>query len=97
LPEGKIKSPDIRFDSQKWDIKYIDNANIKTIRSYIEIIRRKKCNAIFYWEKGEKIQDLKMAMESEIGKLSKLGRINEMPNIYYIDKNKKLTLLWGKK
>jgi hypothetical protein len=98
LPEsGYQKSPDINFDTQTWDIKYIDNANIKTIRSYIEIIRRKECQGIFYWEKEEKIQDLKSAMESEIGKLSKLGRMSEMPDIYYMNKNKILTLLWGKK
>jgi hypothetical protein len=97
LPEGESKSPDIKFDNQTWDIKYIDNANIKTIRSYIEIIRRKKCQGVFYWKKEEKIQDLKSAMESEIGKLSKLGRISEMPDIYYMNKNKILTLVWKKK
>jgi hypothetical protein len=97
LPEGGSKGPDIKFDNQAWDIKYIDNANIKTIRSYIEIIRRKECRGVFYWEKEGKIQDLKNAMESEIGKLSKSGRINEMPDIYYMNKNKILTLLWGKK
>jgi hypothetical protein len=97
LPEGGSKSPDIKFDGRMWDIKYIDNANIKTIRSYIEIIRRKECQGVFFWKKEDKIQDLKSAMESEIGKLSKLGRINEMPNIYYMNKNKILALLWGKK
>jgi hypothetical protein len=97
LPEGKKKSPDISFDNQKWDVKYIDHANIKTVRSYIETIRRKDCRGIFYWKNEEKMQDLKNAMESEIGKLSKSGRINEMPNIYYMNENETLTLLWGKK
>jgi hypothetical protein len=27
LPENNYKSPDIKFDNQKWDIKYISTAN----------------------------------------------------------------------
>jgi len=33
----------------------------------------------------------------EIGKLEKLGRVNEMPNIYYMDKNGLLKLFWKNK
>ena len=97
LPEGEDKSPDIKFDGQKWDIKYIDNANEKTIRGYIEDVRRKKAdNGIFYWENTEKLEALRTAIESEVGKMIKLGRIDEMPNIYYIDKSNLMKVLWKK-
>ena len=78
-------------------IKFINNANIKTIRGYIEEIRRQGAdNGIFYWDETEKIEELREAMKSEIGKMLKLGRIDEMPNIYFIDKNNLLKLFWKK-
>jgi hypothetical protein len=96
LPEINKKSPDFDFDSQKWDVKYVNNANHETIRSYIEDIRYKKANGIFYWEENDKFFELNKAIEREIGKLNKAGRIDEMPDIYYMDVNGLLKLLWGK-
>ena len=98
LPEGKGKMPDLYFDSQTWEVKYINNANIKTIRGYIEHARRKKAeNVIFYWDIYDKSEDLINTVARESGRLKKLGRINEMPDIYYIDKTGlKLKLLWKK-
>ena len=97
LSEGIRKKSDLKFDEQTWEIKYIRNANIKTIRGYIEEIRKKKSdNGIFYWGNAEKLDFLRSAIASESGKMFKLGRINEMPNIYYIDKHCILKLLWKK-
>ena len=90
-------SADERFDGQTWEIKYINNANIKTIRGYIELTRRKGAdNSIFYWDGIEKIDLLRAAVQSETGKMHKLGRIDEIPDIYYMDKSGLLKLLWKK-
>ena len=82
MPEGETMSADVRFDGQTWEIKYINNANIKTIRGY--------------WDGIEKIDLLRAAVQSETGKMHKLGRIDEMPDIYYMDKSGLLKLLWKK-
>jgi hypothetical protein len=95
--EKGIVAPDLKFDCQTWDVKYINDANEKTIRSYIENVRRKGAeNGIFYWEKINRYEDLHAAFESEIGKMIKKGRIDEMPNIYYMDLKGILKLLWKK-
>jgi len=97
LPEGNKKEPDMKFDGQTWEVKYINNANIKTIRGYIEHARRKKAdNGIFYWDSTEKIDYLRTAVESEVGKMRKLGRISEVPDIYYMDNRGLLRLMWKK-
>jgi len=94
LPEGEKKSPDIEFDGQKWDIKYIDNANEKTIRGYIEDAR-KADNVIFYFTKKEKYELLNNAIEREKGKFLK-EQSSKIPDMYFIDKNKLLRLIWKK-
>ena len=94
LPEGEAKMPDIKFDNQTWDIKYIDKASEQTIRNRIRDAG-KADNAIFYFTKAEKYVLLKNAVEREKGKYLK-GQISNMPNIYFIDKNKILILLWKK-
>ena len=94
LSEGGNKSADLLFDEQTWDIKYIDNANEKTIRGHIEDAR-KADNAIFYFTKEEKYLLLKSAVEREKGKLLK-GQSSKMPNIYFMDKTGLLILLWKK-
>ena len=97
LPEGKRMTPDLYFDGQTWEVKYINDANVKTIRGYIEHARRKKSdNGIFYWDFTEKLEHLRSAIVCEVGKFRKLGRIREMPDIYYIDKSGLLKLLWEK-
>ena len=96
LPEGGKKNPDLSFESQTWDIKYINRANENTIREDIKK-SRKADNAIFFWDKNDKHQELEMAVFREVGRMAKNGRINMMPDIYYIDENKLLKLLWTKK
>ena len=95
LPEGNKKGPDMKFDEQTWDIKYIDYANENTIRKYL-LDAQKADNAIFYWKTNEKLFVLKNASKREIGRLTK-GQINSLPNIYYMDKNGLLKLLWKNK
>jgi hypothetical protein len=91
LPELDKKSPDIKFDNQTWDIKYIDQANVGTIRKYI-LDARKANNAIFYWNKNEKFNDLNNAVQREVGRLFK-WQISSLPDIYYMDKNGILKLI----
>jgi len=94
LPEGGKKQPDIKFDEQTWDIKYIDKANEQTVRNYIKDAK-KADNAIFYFTKEEKYQLLKSATDREAGRF--LSRqTNRIPNIYFIDQNGYLKLLWKK-
>jgi len=95
--EKGIGAPDLKFDGKTWDVKYINDANAKTIRSYIEDVRRKSAdNGIFYWEDSNKIEELHKAFNSEFGKMYKSGRINEIPDIYYMDLSGLLKLLWKK-
>lgn len=96
LPESSYKkSPDIRFDNQTWDVKFIDNANEETIRKYIKDAR-KADNAIFYFTEKSKLVFLNNAIEREVGKFLK-GQTNKMPDIFYMDKNGVLKLLWRNK
>jgi hypothetical protein len=94
LPEGGEKSADVRFDNRTWDIKYIDNANEETIRSSIRDAR-KADNAIFYFTDEGKCVFLNNAIKREAGRFLK-GQISKMPDIYRIDKNGLLKLLWEK-
>ena len=94
LPEGGEKSADVKFDSQTWDIKYIDNANEETIRTAIRDAR-KADNAIFYFTEESKSVFLNNAIKREAGRFSK-GQISTMPDIYGINENGLLKLLWGK-
>jgi hypothetical protein len=88
---------DLRFDGQTWEVKYINEANVKTIRWYIEQVRKKGAhNGIFYWDKNTKLSALNAALYSEVGKLRKFGRISEMPAIYYMDKSGLLRVAWKK-
>jgi transcriptional regulator of met regulon len=95
LPEGGKKSPDIKFDNQTWDIKYIDRANEETIRSAIKNAR-KADNAIFYFTDESKRVLLSNAIKREAGRFLK-GQTDKMPDIYIIDKDGLLKPLWEKK
>ena len=95
LPEGTGKQPDVKFDSQTWDIKYINNSNEETIRSAIRDAR-KADNAIFYFTQDSKYLSLNSAIDREVGRFLK-GQIDKLPDIYVIDKNRHLKLLWEKK
>jgi hypothetical protein len=95
LPEGSVKSPDIRFDEQTWDIKYIDNANEKTIRTYIKEAR-KADNVLFYWDVFDKFSILQSAVRRSVGFFMSRNAIKTMPNVYYISKEKHLLNLWSK-
>ena len=96
LPEGGKKSPDVKFDNKTWDIKLIDNANETTIRNNIKDARKAE-NVIFYWDYSiEKLEYLRSAIIREVGRHRKYNRTHEIPNIYYIEKNGLLMLLWEK-
>ena len=94
LPERWKKQPDVKFDDQTWDIKYIENANEETIRSAIRDAR-KADNAIFYFLQDSKYLLLNSAIDREVGRFLK-GQTNKPPDIYVIDKNGLLKLLWSK-
>jgi hypothetical protein len=96
LPEsGYQKSPDIKFDGKTWDIKYIEHANEETMRTYIKD-SRKANSAIFYWNKGDKLELLEMAIQRSIGYFTSKNKLNTMPDIYCMDKSGWLKLLWEK-
>jgi hypothetical protein len=92
LSEGAVKTPDVRFDNVTWDIKYINQANETTIRNYIKD-SRKADNVIFYFT-NDRHQDLANAVKREVGRCAKLNKVAELPNIYCIDSNQSLILLW---
>ncbi len=96
LPEnGKGKGvPDLMFDDHTWDVKYIDNANENTIRAYIKDAR-KADRAIFYFT-NEKYQELRSAINREVGRFKGMNRLGELPDIYYMDNEGLLKLLWKK-
>jgi transcriptional regulator of met regulon len=94
LPERGKKSPDAKFDSVTWDIKYVDNANEATIRNHIRDAR-KADNAIFYFTNA-KLTELNNSIVREVGRFTKENRIHQLPNIYYMDKRGFLKLLWAK-
>jgi hypothetical protein len=94
LPEGKEKSADLMFDGHTWDIKYIDKSNEETIRAAIRDCR-KAHNAIFYFTQEIKYKLLCNAITREAGRFLK-GQIKTLPDIYMIDKNGILKLLWEK-
>jgi hypothetical protein len=96
LPEDKKKSPDIEFDNQTWDIKYIDNANEHTIRDYISNAR-KADNAIFYFTHEEIYLQMASSINRQTGYFTKKNKLQEMPDIYYMEvKSGLLKLFWGK-
>jgi hypothetical protein len=94
LPESGEKSPDIRFDTRTWDIKYIDYAKEETIRNAIRDAR-KADNVIFYFTDENKYALLNNATDREVGRFLK-GQTDSIPDVYYIDKSGLLRLLWGK-
>jgi hypothetical protein len=94
LSEGEKKSPDIKFDNQTWDIKYIEKASEHRMRDAI-LDSRKADNVIFYFTDESKYLLLISATEREVGRFLK-GQTNKLPDIYYMDKNGLLRLLWGK-
>jgi hypothetical protein len=92
LPEqGKGKGvPDFQFDGQTWDVKYIQQANVETIRKYIKDARKAE-NVILYGV--DKYNDALDAVNRETGRFEKLGKLNELPNVYFIDKDGLLKLI----
>jgi len=94
LPEGEKKSPDIKFDNNTWDIKYVEKASEHRMRDAI-LDSRKADNAIFYFTDESKSVLLNSAIVREVGRFLK-GQTSEIPDIYMIDNNGLLKLLWGK-
>ena len=95
LPEGSKKSPDVKFDGKNWDIKFINEANENSIREAIKNAR-KADNAIFYWNKDNKLELLEHAIHRSVGYFKSKNKINTMPDVYYLDESGLLKLLWGK-
>jgi hypothetical protein len=95
LPEGGKKSPDIQFDDQTWDIKYIEKASEHRMRDAI-LDARKADNVIFYFTDENKLATLLSAKVREVGRAAKNNQVNGLPNIYYMDKNGLLRPLWEK-
>ena len=93
LEENSYKKgkPDINFDSSTWDIKYINDANIETIRGAIKDARKAQ-NAIFYWDKYDRLEDLKIAVIRSIGYFQKKNTLSAMPDIYYIGENRLINI-----
>jgi hypothetical protein len=89
-----VKNPDVKFDGLTWDIKYIEKASEHTIRDYINDAR-KADNAIFYFTTDQYLK-LNNAIIREVGRYTKLNQLHKLPNIYYIDPNGLLVLLWSK-
>lgn len=80
--------PDLWFDGQTWDVKYINYANCETIRKYIRN-GKKADNVIFYWDTTiSRFLDLKMAVSRSVGQFSK--ERSDMPRIWYINDKGKL-------
>jgi hypothetical protein len=95
LPEGEKKSPDIKFDNQTWDIKYVEKASEHRMRDAI-LDSRKADNAIFYFTDESKYLLLVSATDREVGRFLK-GQTKNLPNIYYMEaKSGLLKLLWAK-
>jgi transposase-like protein len=86
--------PDLRFDNQTWDIKFIEKAKEETIRKCIKNAR-KADNALFYFGNADKERELRNAVDREVRKYRGKGELYRMPNIYYMDKEQ-LKLLWKK-
>jgi len=94
LQECGTKQPDIKFDNQTWDIKYIDKANEQTIRNHIKDAR-KADNVLFYLTQEDKYILLDNAIKREVGRFLK-RQIYRLPDIYIIDKKNHLKMLWKK-
>ena len=96
LPEqgAGISKPDLKFDDKTWDIKWIDDANVTTIRTYIKEAR-KADNVIFYFSK-DKLNELHEAINRTVGHFKKNGQLHELPDIYYYVEKGKIKLLWRK-
>ncbi|GHT20436.1 hypothetical protein AGMMS4957_07300 [Bacteroidia bacterium] len=94
LPEGENKSPDFRFDGQTWDVKFIDKANEATIRKSIR--NAQKADNVIYYFTNNKYETMINAIDREVGYLTKMNRLLKMPDIYYMDGNSILTLIWQK-
>lgn len=84
LPERSRdgKHPDLQFDGFTWDVKFINDANVETIRKYIRN-GRKADNLIFYWGPGvNKLDVLKEATKRSLCRAKKNG--SSIPGIYYM-------------
>ena len=96
LPESSKlgKKPDLAFEGQTWDVKYIPLANCNTIRKAIEDAR-KADNAIFYWDESNQLENLKQAINRTVGKFR--NDLASLPNIYYINQDNKLCCIYKKR
>lgn len=91
-----VKCADLRFDGMTWDVKYIATTkSSRTIRKHIADARKGDC-VIFLWDKEDKLSLIKDALRSEVGDKTKRNGLKSLPNVYWMDNNGKLNLLWKK-
>ena len=85
----KIKHPDFCFDGQTWDVKSIISYTSGSIMDSIWN-GKKANNIIFYFTNEININIIEEGYKRAYGRFSKLGKLDSMPTIYYIDDNKRL-------
>ena len=85
----KTKHPDFYFDKQTWDVKSIIAYTSSSIMDSIWN-GKKANNVIFYFTNGINMNILKEGYKRAYGRFSKLGKLDSVPTIYYIDENNSL-------
>ena len=85
----KTKHPDIYFDKQTWDIKSIIAYTSGSIMDSIWN-GKKANNVIFYFTDDININIIEEGYKRAYGRFFKLGKLDSMPAIFYLDENNRL-------
>ena len=85
----KIKHPDFYFDKQTWDVKSVIAYTSGSVMDSIWD-GKKANNVIFYFTDEINMNIIEEGYRRAYGRFSKLGKLDSMPTIYYIDENKLL-------
>jgi hypothetical protein len=83
------KHPDIRFDNQTWDVKSVIAYTSGSIMDSIWN-GKKANNVIFYFTNGINMNIIEEGYKRVYGRFAKFDKLDRMPIVYYIDKNKRL-------
>lgn len=95
--DGKVYGyPDDFFDGQTWDIKSIKTANENSIREHIRN-GRKADNVIFFFNGDIEVNKFKEYVWNEIRYRQSKGKVQTLPNIYFINEKGNLIQYWNKK
>lgn len=88
----KCRSADLAFNGRTWDVKYIDNANENTIRSYLKNARKADC--VIFYSSDDRTSTILRAIDREVGRYEEEGRkISELPDVYKMTSDNKLVLV----